>query len=388
MKMNRIFIIMILLGYMTASCVERYYLDGQTDLSSRIVVEALINDLDSIQQVRLSKTSSPEKPEILPLTGCSVIVADIENNEFIFYESTVEPGTYEGIIDESFLQAGNKFRLYFSTPAGIEYESGYEELLPCPPVDSVYYEMKSVSTTDPDIDLNGAQFYIDFKAPENYGSYYRWQIDETWEYHSTWPIRMYYAGRIINDYTDSLFCCYKTMAVDDIFILSTSGLVENSYRKYNLHFVDDHTQKLMHQYSLLIKQYSISEKAYYYWAGLNKNNQESGGLFDSQPELVKSNIINTGNSGEVVLGYFGVSSIKTRRFMFSDFPGLRFRGVWCKAGKLPEHFLEYSCPEEWPIYLVMIWDPLKEEGVLGSAPPECFDCTLLGGTTEKPSYWE
>jgi hypothetical protein len=387
--MNRIFIIMILLVYMTASCIKRYYPEEQTELSSRIVVEALINDQDSIQKVKLSETSSLEELEIAPLTGCLVTITDMGNNEFRFQESSGQPGVYEGIIDESALQAGNKFRLRFSTPSGEEYESGYEELLRCPPVDSVYYEIESVLTTDPDVDLDGAQFYIDFKAPEDYGRYYRWQLDETWEYHSTWPIRMYYAGSIIKDYTDSLFCCYKTQPVDDIFILSTSGLVGNSYRKYKLHFVDDHTQKLMHKYSLLIKQYSISENTYYHWSALEKNNQESGGLFDRQPELVKSNVINTRNSGEVVLGYFGVSSMKTKRIIISDIRGLSFRDVpWCKAGKLPEHFLEYSCPEEWPIYLVMIWDPLKEEAVYGTAPQECFDCTLLGGTTEKPSYWD
>jgi hypothetical protein len=389
MHMNRILIIIILPGYMIASCVERYYPDIESDSSSRIIVEALINDQDSIQQVKLSKTASLENPGILPLTGCLVTVNDIGNNEFRFQELSGQPGVYKGIIDESALQTGNKFRLHFSTPAGKEYESGYEELLPCPPVDSVYYEIESVLTTDPDVDLDGAQFYVDFKAPENYGRYYRWQIDETWEYHSTWKIRMYYAGEIYHVFMDSLFCCYKTQPVDDIFILSTNGLVENSYRKYRLHFVDDHTQKLMHKYSLLIKQYSISEKAYYYWSGLNKNNQESGGLFDRQPELVKSNVINSGNSGEVVLGYFSVSSVKTKRIIISDIRGLSFRDVpWCEAGPLPEYFLRYSCPEEWPIYLVMLWDPLKEEGVLGTAPQECFDCRLLGGITKKPDYWD
>jgi hypothetical protein len=390
MRANRICIMIILLGNLAASCVERYYLNEHSDLSSKIVVEALINDLEGIQKVKLSKTSSPENKEFSPLTGCSVVVTDIENNEFIFHESTVEPGTYEGIIDESFLQAGNKFRLHFSTPAGIEYESGYEELLPCPPVDSVYYEVKSVPTTDPDVDVDGVQFYIDFKAPEDYGKYYRWQIDETWEYHSTWPISVYIdEGGFHNAFNDSLFCCYKTLPVDDIFILSTSGLVENSYRKYRLHFVDDHTQKLMHQYSLLIKQYSISENAYYYWSVLDKNNQESGGLFDSQPALASSNVANIRNPGEIVLGYFGVSSVKTKRIIITDIPGLTFRDVpWCKARALKPGELAFYGPEDWPVYLVYFWDPIEDARVLGISNSECFDCTLLGGTTEKPKYWD
>jgi hypothetical protein len=397
MSGHRTFILIILIGYLAVSCVERYYPDMEADSSSRIVVDAVINDQDSIQQVRLSKTSPPFYPKILPLTGCTVTINDIQNNEFRFQELSGQPGVYEGIIDKSALQIGNKFRLHFSTSSGEEYESGYEELLPCPPVDSVYYEVKSVLTNDPDVDLDGAQFYIDFKAPEDYGRYYRWQIDETWEYHSTFKIRMYYAasennpwvGKIYKVIIDSLFCCYKIQTVDDIFVLSTTGLVENSCRKYKLHFVDDHTQKLMFKYSLLIKQYSISENAYYYWAGLDKNNQESGGLFDRQPEMVKSNVINTGNSGEVVLGYFSVSSKRTKRIIISDIRGLYFRDVpWCKASKLTQDFLRYSTREEWPIYLVMVWDAVEDDFVLGTAPPECFDCRLLGGTTKKPDYWD
>jgi hypothetical protein len=390
MRVNKFSIFIFFLGSMTVSCIERYYINEHADLSPRVVVEALINDQDSIQKVRLSETSSLEEPEITPLTGCSVTITDMGNNEFRFREPSGQPGVYEGIIDESALQAGNKFRLHFITPAGEEYESGYEELLPCPPVDSVYYELKSVPTTDLDVDLDGLQFYIDFKAPENYGRYFRWQIDETWEYHSTWPIRICIdAGGFHYGYVDSLFCCYKTLPVDDIFILSTSGLIENSYLKYSLHFVDDHTQKLMHKYSLLIKQYSISEKAYYYWSALDKNNQESGGLFDKQPALVSSNVTNTRNPDEVVLGCFGVSSVETKRIIISDIRGLSFRDVpWCKPRKLQPGELAFYGPEDWPIYLIYFWDKIEEARVLGIAPSECFDCTQLGGTTEKPKYWD
>jgi hypothetical protein len=45
-------------------------------------------------------------------------------------------------------------------------------------------------------------------------------------------------------------------------------------------------------------------------------------------------------------------------------------------------------PEDWPVYLITYWDPIERDNVLGIANPECFDCTLLGGTTEKPLYWD
>ena len=166
----------ILIGYITVSCIERYYLTEQSDLSSRIVVEALITDQDTIQKVILSRTSSPDHPKITPLTGCRVSVADINDNEYILNEQSEEPGVYEGAVHESSLYTGNKFRLNFITPSGDEYLSEYEELLPCPPVDSLYYEVQSIPTTDPAVTVDGVQFNLDFKAPEDYGRYYRIQV--------------------------------------------------------------------------------------------------------------------------------------------------------------------------------------------------------------------
>ena len=382
-------VIPILFGCLCLSCIEPYDLEEHSNITSRIVVEAWINDLDTLQEVVLSKTSSPEKPSKIPLTGCSVIVNDLNDNEFIFNELAESPGTYQGKIDSSCMKVGNRFRLNFTLPTNEQYVSTYEELIACPPVDSVYYEITTLPTIDPDLNLDGLQLYMDFKASENFGKYYRLQIDETWEYHASWPISLYYAGRVYSIADDySLFYCYRTMPVDQIFILTTDGFAENRYKGYQLHFVDNLTQKLMHKYSLLIKQYSISKDAYYFWMNLRKNNQESGGLFDSQPAMVKGNIINIKNPDEIVLGYFGVSSVKTKRIILSGIEGLSFdNDPYCTPTPVILGMVNWP-PEEWPVYLVIFLDPATGTNQISVANKECFDCTLLGGTTEKPLYWD
>jgi hypothetical protein len=382
-------LIPVLLGCFFTSCVERYYLEEESIPTSRIVVEALITDHDTLQKVVLSKTSSPENPSHFPLTHCMVSIMDTNNNEFVFKEVSGSPGTYQGIIDSSHLRTGNRFRLGFILPTGEQYISDYEELIECPPVDSVYYEISAQPTIDPDVDILGLQFYMDLNASETDGRYYRLQIDETWEYHATWPINLYWAGRIVSVTEDySRYYCYRTMPVDQIFILTTASFAENRYKGYTLHFVDNLTQKLMHKYSLLIKQYSMSEGAYYFWSNLKKNNQESGGLFDSQPALVRANVRNIDNAGEIVLGYFGVSSVKTRRIILSDIEGLSFEvDPLCTPREVNLGMVNWL-PEEWPVYLIIYYDHFSGTNVLGMAGRECFDCTLLGGTTEKPVYWD
>ena len=388
--MIKIYIRLLVAGGLTVSCVERYYIDEGSAMIPKIVVDGMITDQDSIQRILLSKTSSPEYPVIIPLSNCQVSVFDFDGDEFKFDELTDKPGVYQGLISASYLQPGNRFRLFFKTETGEEFESSFEEILPCPPVDSLYYEITSIPTSDPDIDVQGLQFYLDFKAPDDYGRYYRWELEETWEYHSAWPITMYWAGKLyfITPPDYSLFYCYKTGPVNQIFILSTNRLVRNNFERYKLHFVNNLTQKLMHHYSLLLNQYSISNEAYDYWATLIKNNQESGGLFDNLPALVRGNIHNIYNSDEIVLGYFSVSSVKSKRINLKNIQDLPFdNGPVCSAKKFEERF--YAIPRgDWPYYLLYIENHETGKRVLSTANPECFDCTMLGGTTEKPSFFD
>jgi hypothetical protein len=387
--MTKVTMVIILTGVLVSSCIERYYLEEHSSLIRRIVVDAVINDQDTLQKIILSKTASPERPSYVPLSGCSVSVTDIQNNLFTFQELEDDPGIYAGVIPANRLQPGNRFKMNFTTADGEEYESAYDELTACPPIDSVYYEYDSIPTADPDIQTDGIRFYLDFEPSGEYGRYYRWQLEETWEYHSTWPITMYYAGRIYIVTPDySYFYCYKTMQVKEFYILSTSDLVSNRYDRFRLHFVDNLTQKLMHKYSLLIKQYSMTEEAYAFWLDLSRNNQESGGLFDSQPVRVRGNVINVNDPDEIVLGYFGVSSVKSKRIVFSDVPELSFEKVpFCDPRKFEERLQRFG-PALWPVYLLYYNDPNTGKRTLGIADPECFDCRLLGGTTEKPDYWD
>ena len=284
------------------------------------------------------------------------------------------------------LKEGFSFRVSVITPDGKQYYSQYEKLTPCPPVGNIHYDIQSHETSDPDVTEDGVQFYVDFNGQGDYGNYYRWVVEETYEYHSTWPITRYTDNTGTHklykaDY--SFFTCYKTDDIQDIFILSTKGLDKNRYQNYPLNFVNDHTQRLMYKYSLLVKQYSISESAYNFWKKLRENNKESSGLFAKQPSQVNGNIYNPNDTTEVVLGYFGVSSVTTRRIMVPAV-GLKFNDVtFCHVTKPPPGPL----PEERPLYWALGVDG---DGMTfwGYADQECFICTLLGGTTEKPSYWD
>jgi len=366
------------------SCIERYIPATELSFQSRLVIDGTITSGKSEQEIVISKSSPTGDPNLISVSGCRVSVEDGLGNSFQFHEST-NVGHYLGNIDEGFLLPGQRFRLHVRTSNGIEYISSYEELLSCPKVDNVYYGLETRQTQDPKITENGLQFFIDFKGNDNFGHFYRFQLTETYEYHSRWPVDKWLDKDGMHDLDEpdySNFICYKTDKLKSIFVLSTNGFSQNSYSKYKLHYVKDQTQQLEYKYSLLVVQYSLTEKAYNYWENLRKNNQETVDMFGKQPANVKGNIHNVNDSTDFALGYFGVSSVQSKRIMVYPIKGLSFdQALLCKAW-----VIDGPLPADRPLYFVTDFNE-EFKSYLGIGAAECIICTLLGGTTVKPSYW-
>jgi len=367
------------------SCIERYFTASELNFHSQIVIDGTISNDGNEQKIMISKSSTTEDPKFIPVSGCVVSVEDDKGNSLSFPESS-DAGYYVGKVDNSFIVTGGHYRLHVKTTDGIEYVSSYEEMLPCPEVSNVYYELETKQTQDLSITENGLQFFIDFKGNENFGHFYRWQLIQTYEYHSRWPLDKWLDtdgshDLVRPDYSN--FICYKTDKLKSIFVLSTDGFSQNSYNKYKLHYVQDQTQQLQYKYSLLVNQYSLTKAAYNYWENLRKNNQETADLFGKQPANVKGNIHNISDTTDVALGYFGVSSVQSKRIMVLPVEGLLFdKAQTCKAYKM-----ESPLTPDRPLYLVNDFDE-NQDPYLGIGAPECIFCTMAGGTTVKPPYWD
>lgn len=379
MQRIKLFIPIILLA--TISCIEQFTPKYEKELTNKYIITGEINDIEGYQYITISMTSPIDKPNFLPLTDCIVEVHDDKDNKFIFSE--FEDGKYRSYINGNFLVPGTSYKVRIETPAGETIESDYDQMPVCPNIDNVYYERVDLPTSNPNEFVNGVQFYVDVKGSENDSRFYRWEIVETYEYHSFYPIQIYYDGRLNKIEPDySKYYCYQTQPVKNIYTVNTSSLLNNNYKKLPLHFVDNKTQKLQHQYSIEITQLALSNEAYTYWNQLQQNATDQGGLFDRQPFNVISNLKSTKNSEVKVLGFFYACSKKSKRYFFSNIPNLNFNFFgMCEPQKLEMGFSPYS-PEDYPVYCVIM-----EDGSLGVASSQCFDCTLLGGTTTKPTFW-
>lgn len=397
---TKLLILLIVFSGLLASCIDRFFFNGDQIQQSRIVIEGVFTNESVMQQVIVSKSSSVELPEFIPVSGCMVVIEDDRGNKIILPE-TSNPGYYSAPGNPDFAQVGTRYRVKVKVPGGGEYASSFEVMLPCPKVGPVYYEIDAKETSVLGENEKGIQFYADFKGDDTMGRFFRWNLEETWEYHSTWPVKLYVdrfdSVRIkLEDFSN--FVCYKAEPIRDIFTLSTVGLTHNIYNKYPLHFVSNKTQRLLHRYSLLIKQYSLSEGAYAFWEDLRKNNKENVSLYGQQPSTVNSNIRNLSDSTETVLGYFGVSSVTSKRVILASVPGLTFDqtercqpfkkpyGITSEMKKLRKPGLD-SIPIERPLYYFPYTRP-DGSIIYYWGDSDCFFCKLLGGTTEKPSYWD
>lgn len=350
---------------------------------SKYVVNGLVTDESEIQAVSVSKASSVGDPQMIPVSGCSIVIRDKQGKEFPMTET--EKGIYKNFIDRSYLVQGNSFMIGITTPDGIRIESDFEEMTDCPEVDSIYFFSREIISDNPGDVIRGIQFYLDFEGGSTQSRFFRWELSETWEYRVPYPREWYYDGIVHHiipaDYSRQI--CWMTAPVRKIFTLTTTGLSANRYEMLPLNFVDNFGPKLVYGYSLLIRQFSLSEASFTYWDQLRSNSFGQEGLYDKQPAMISGNLHNLTSPENEVLGFFGVSSVKLKRIFVSDVENLDIEYVApCSMNSLRKGFLELK-PDDLPVYLYGDGNGFS----MVTLGDECVDCLKLGGVNVKPDFW-
>jgi len=365
-----------------AGCIEPYVPQLKGETGDVYAVSGLVTNKSGYHTVSLSQASVISKPQYIPVTGAQMTIEDDRGNSFVLEEYT--DGEYRTWIDGEFLIPGVSYRVHIWLPRGGEIVSDYDIMPECPELDSVYYQREE--HTDPVTGevVNGLQFYIDFNGSEYNSTYYRWSVEETWEYHSAYPIEYYYDGtqhRVSpTDYT--YFVCWATEPVPEVFTLSTRNLVSNSYQKFPLHYVDNTTLKLYFGYSMVVTQYALSAGAYMFWEQLRIAGNRQGGLYEKQPLSVQGNLHDLANPEKKILGFFGASSVSETRI---NLDAVRDIGIdytpMCVPYILGRLGWRQFPRSDYPVYFRYFGEALR---ILDD---ECVDCRMYGGTIVKPEFW-
>ena len=376
-----IFIILAVLG---TGCIEPF--DPVIEESDEVlVIDGKITDQEGIQTISVSKSSPYSNPQFKPLTGCVVNVEDDEGHVITFLENA--EGIYQSDLEPDFMAVGKAYKLQVITPDDQMYESEYDSLLACAPIDNLSFKLEAEATSDPDITYYGIRFYVDMKGSPEESRNYLWTYEETWEYISYYNIQYIWDGSVFEDYTPQLHgykICYLTDLLENFQVGSSNLMGSNEINQQPLHFVSNTTPRLQEKYSMLVAQHSLSYGAFLYWDKMRGQSVDAGGLFETQPSKSTGNISNINNPEEKVLGYFYVSQVEEKRITVSedfDFPIVGFDCPLDTAQGVEDFGQNYP---------YIMWSL----SIMGRGPPyaysykECHDCTYRGGVTTKPEYWD
>jgi hypothetical protein len=384
---------LLLLVISGTGCVERYYPEDNDMKTGTLVINAHLTNQPGEQVIEISRSVDLTYPSFDPVSGSFAEVIR-EDGEF-------KPGYYMANLDDSFLQTGMSFMIHVITPDGEEYESDFDKLRPVPAIDSIYYEVESNSFAYGSDPVGGIRFYLDFTYDDKDYEYIRWDLTETYEYHNSTDLDYYFLDldhwlKPVPD-TRIYYICYITNELFQIHSMSLGSLDFGHYVKKPFSFVPNYEQeqKLHHKYSLLVRQYSLGEEAFYYWNDLKKNSQEQGSLFDSQPALLKSNIRNVNDENEYVLGFFSMAGMVEKRAFAIEPDGLDLRPYLyhCYPRKHPPDLGEpilwkegYKYPyDPAPLYFTR---PRESALPLRRMNKACVDCREYKNSTDiPPDFW-
>jgi hypothetical protein len=375
----------------TFGCVKQFIPETGAD-PKLYVVDGLITDQPGRKSVSISR-SIPlgTKSESDPVMGCNVWISDNLNNKYQL--SAAGPGIYVTYADFSG-GIGRRYTLNieiagFAPPFNTKYFNTIKslpmELLPVPEIDSLYFKRINITQEDGFATPGeGCQIYLNTSDANNYNRFYRWDYDETWKVIApAYPLAI---NRI----------CWITNKSEEINVRTTTGLIENRIDHLPVKFISNQSDRLNWRYRIAVNQYSVNEDEYNYWSDLEKISDNTGSLYDIIPSSINGNLFVPGDPDKQVLGYFSVSSKRSKVIYIDEF----FKGVfstyqYCLRDTIKEtnlvHFLfPYEIYREQGYWFVMDdWmNPVKsKQMVIVTKDRGCVDCTVRG-TTEKPDYWE
>jgi hypothetical protein len=357
-------------------CVEPYSPEIINEDVSLLVVDGFLNSAGGSATVKLTRTipvysASAAPPEL----KAQVKVSDENGNEYSLIEKG--NGVYEktGIpIDEH-----QRYSLFIQTVTNEQYISESVPVKISPKIDSVFW----IPGND------GIRFYLNTKDDNNDTRYYRWEATETYEYRSAYgSIYKLRNGRPIPRPVDEqINLCWRTIPPTNILISSSIATNDDVIDNFELNFIPKGSIKLSQRYSLLVRQFAVTEKAFDYWRELEQSTEKVGGLFDPMPSQITGNIRNVSNPQKAALGYFSAGTFSEKRIFvsFYDLPNnLQEYATGCTMDTIPAR--ELSNYSDNTLIIGSYGDPMPI-GYM-TAKSSCIDCRLHGGTTTKPSFWK
>ena len=378
----------ILLSLTVLRCIEPFD-PPRDDFKSVLVIEGLITNAPEPQTIVISRSFPIDTLVHLPVDGADVSITDDAGNTYAL--TGVGNGQYVTKWPEFQGVAGKTYQLIVVAPGEELIQSDPVVMKKVPKIDSISWERTTRLENDGS-ETEGVQIYVSTHDPQNETGNYRWQYEETWEFNTPYP--SFYKWTPSGDITlrdENISKCWADEISDKILISSTSKLASDVVSLFPITFVSaTESNRLSIRYSILVRQFALTDDALFFWKQLKKMNQEMGGLFSPQPTAVEGNLHNITNPDKQVVGYFEASEVDEKRIFINrwELPDMRVYSGYhrCEVDTLlyadiPAYPFKTSTN---PVNTVM-----NEMGFTigySISTKECTDCRLYG-ENKKPDFW-
>lgn len=378
------------------SCVYDFTPSGLESAKELLVIEGdiLAGDYSYFKISTTIDLASSE--EVAYITDADVWVEGESGERINAYLSSDKPGAFAA--NTSGLDMGKKYKLCVTIQGKGSYESDYLSIAKTSQIDSVTY---SIGANKEFLQIEVTSH--DNENPEN--KYYRWNYQEDWETHVAFVPRLRYneledkEEDIPEEEQYDYYYCWNKALSSGIYIASTERLSENVIYKQKINTIYSDNRKISYIYSIEVSQVSLTKEGYIYWETLQKNTDETGGIFAPQPSELRGNIKSVTNPDEPVIGYISASTVSKKRiYIYSS--DLNIYKDFYQCLMEPHAHMESLDDESPPINMwlmlhqikyVMIYYLEADAGLItfqiNWTPVACADCRARGGTKEKPSFW-
>jgi hypothetical protein len=358
-------------------CLQTYVSPYKSPPTGYLVVEGFIAT-NAPTQFSLTRVIGLAGDSTIPAVGGATV--RVQGSDSSLYRiPELSGGLYGGIT--LYLDPTLQYRLLIQTPNGESYASDFVTTKITPPIDSVNW------IYDPN---NGVNIYVNTHDPNNATHYYRWTCEQTWQYDMA-ELSLY----VYDPYTNTVvprqpnqyvYTCWKDVRSTTVMLGNTSKLSKDIVYDYPLVNIPNNSQQLEDLYSIQVTQSALTADAYNYLNQLLANTESLGSLFDIQPTLLTGNIHCLNNAAEPVIGYVSAGTIEVSRIFISrsQVPGWEYYSR-CYGND----FLVKDFPDTVRYFFASgLYTPVVQTvGGWTANGSYCVDCTSLGGSNVKPSFW-
>jgi Domain of unknown function (DUF4249) len=357
----------------TLSCKQTYDPPAIASPPTFLVVEGFINngpdstyfDITHTYKLSDSTTTTPE-------AGASVSIQGNDNSTYALGE--VGNGLYGANLPA--LNTTATYRLYITTTGGKQYASDFVPIIVNPPIDSVNFIRKS----------DGVSIYVNTHDPANRAQYYRWEYQETWEFHSAYFATLQFQNNQLIPYSPNTEnTCWKSDNSTRLILGTTTQLSSDVIYELPLLSIPLAAQQLSVEYSIFVKQYAITQQAYNWWSIMQNNTENIGSIFGVQPSTDQGNLHCLSDTTEQVIGFVSAGNVRSQRLFITNDQVTPW--IYEPPCSIQLHSPDidsvafYYGEGIWPIELTPDQTQVEE------SYKSCIDCTL-SGTNTQPPFWQ